>query len=143
VDVRGDGGYVIVAPSVHASGVIYREAGDWTASRDRVPVFWPGWLAKPERRVSSSSGPRPTGDVVARARAYLDAIQKPEIGQGSDNVTLYAACRLVRGFGLSAADAEALLWEWAGGRAGWTRDWIARKVQHAERYGSEPIGALR
>jgi cytochrome P450 len=42
-----------------------------------------------------------------------------------------------------APDAEARLWEWAGGRTGWTRDWIARKVQHAERYGSEPVGALR
>ncbi len=144
VDVRGDGGYVIVAPSVHASGVVYREAGDWTAPRDQVPVFWPGWLVKPERCAPArSSNWRPTGDLVTRARAYLSAVPRPEIGQGSDQATLYAACRLVRGFGLSAAEAEALLWEWAGGRAGWTREWVARKVAHAERYGTEPIGALR
>jgi hypothetical protein len=49
----------------------------------------------------------------------------------------------VRGFELSDADAIALLWDWAGGRAGWTLDWIAQKVAHARKYGTEPIGALR
>ena len=78
-----------------------------------------------------------------RARIYLAAIPRPQIGAGSDNATLYAACRLVRGFGLCAADAETLLWDWAGGRHGWTRDWVAKKVAHANRYGTEPMGALR
>jgi Bifunctional DNA primase/polymerase, N-terminal len=143
IDVRGDGGFVVVAPSVHVSGWVYRDAGDWSAPRSEVPVFWPGWLARPSR--PSAPGPRvPTRtDLDARARAYLAAIPRPEIWQGSDNATLYAACRLVRGFGLSAADAEVLLWEWAGGRPGWTRDWIARKVAHAVRYGTEPIGAMQ
>ena len=83
------------------------------------------------------------GNVQDRARAYLAAIPRPEIGVGSDHATLYAACRLVRGFGLSTHDAESLIWEWAGSRPGWTRDWIVAKVAHAERYGTEPIGALR
>jgi hypothetical protein len=81
--------------------------------------------------------------VIDRARAYLAAIPRPEIGHGSDAATLNAACRLVRGFALAPADAEGLLWEWAGGRAGWTREWIAEKVGHAVRYGTEPIGALQ
>jgi hypothetical protein len=50
-----------------------------------------------------------------------------------------AACRLTRGFGLSPADAKDLLWEWCGGRAGWTREWVAAKVENAS-YGKEPIG---
>lgn len=83
------------------------------------------------------------GDLVGRARAYLAAIPRPEIGHGSDAAVLYAACRLVRGFGLSSTDATTLLWEWAGNRVGWTYDWVARKVVHAERYGTEPIGALK
>jgi hypothetical protein len=81
--------------------------------------------------------------VVDRARRYLASIPRPEIGAGSDAATLYAACRLVRGFGLTEGDAGALLWEWAGGRPGWTHAWITRKVAHASRYGTEPIGALR
>lgn len=144
LDLRADGGFVIAPGSVHASGFEYRYAGDWTEPRSRLPVFWPGWLARPRRPaapVRTSSAP--TDDIVTRARRYLAAIPPPTIGQGSDAATLYAACRLVRGFGLSAADAEAVLWEWAGGRAGWTREWVAQKVTHAERYGTEPIGALR
>jgi len=148
--VRGDGGYVIAPGSVHASGATYAEAGDWTVPHEALPRFWPGWLQRPQRQalagdtVRARSHVSPAGaDVMTRARRYLAAIPRPEIGHGSDSETLYAACRLVRGFGLSAPDAESLLWEWAGGRPGWTRDWIAAKVAHAERYGTEPIGALR
>ena len=145
LDVRGDGGYVIAPGSVHASGAEYLEAGDWSEPRARVPVFWPGWLARPQRRVrpAPATTRRPAGELVDRARAYLAAVPRPDIGHGSDSTTLYAACRLVRGFGLSAVEAETLLWEWAGGRPGWTREWVALKVAHAEKYGSEPVGALR
>jgi hypothetical protein len=146
VDLRGDGGFVIAAGSVHKSGVGYVEAGDWSAPITSVPVFWRGWLARPTPRTTA----RPARDrhhddrvVIERARRYLSTIPVPEIGRGSDTSTLYAACRLVRGFGLSGAEAEDLLWAWAGNRDGWTREWIARKVAHAERYGTEPLGALR
>lgn len=145
VDVRGDGGYVIAPGSVHASGHVYAEAGDW--SRDDVPRFWPGWIKRTARptpaTTPNSTASRPTGDVVERARRYLAAIPRPEIGAGSDVATLTAACRLVRGFDLDEATAEALIWEWAGGRPGWDRGWIARKVRHASRYGTETIGGLR
>jgi Bifunctional DNA primase/polymerase, N-terminal len=143
IDVRGDGGYVIAPGSMHASGTTYREAGDWTVPREQLPRFWPGWLQRPQRQSPINNLPRPIGNVIDRARRYLAAIPPPVIGYGSDNATLYAACRLVRGFGLTTSDAEALLLAWAGGRPGWTRAWIVAKVQHAEKYGSEPIGALR
>ena len=81
--------------------------------------------------------------VIDRARRYLAAIPVPDIGAGSDVATLSAACRLVRGFGLAQDEAERLLWDWAGRRPGWTRPWIAQKVAHAVRYGTEPLGALR
>ena len=144
IAVRGDGGYVIAAGSLHASGVAYREAGDWGVPREQLPRFWPGWLERP--RPTPQRPPRPprvTGGLIDRARRYLFAIPRPEIGAGSDRATLYAACRLLRGFGLCAIDAEALLWDWAGGRPGWTRDWVANKVTHANRYGTEPVGGLR
>lgn len=145
IDVRGDGGFVIAPGSLHASGTTYREAGDWSVPRASVPRFWPGWIARPQAAAQaphSRPAVRPSGDLSERARRYLAAVPQPEIGAGSDAATLYAACRLVRGFGLDSADAEALLWEWAGGRPGWTREWIAQKVKHAVRYGTESIGSL-
>lgn len=147
LDVRGDGGYVIGPTSVHASGFVYQYAGDWTVQRDRLPRLWIGWLQRPERSSQATAytrkGGRATGAIADRARQYLAAIPPPEIGRGSDAATLYAACRLVRGFGLNSSDAVALLWEWAGNRPRWSQEWIARKVEHAIRYGTEPIGALR
>lgn len=144
IDVRGDGGYVVGPGSVHASGVKYLEAGDWSAPRADVPRFWPGWLERPRATQVDTPRPRPRacGAVADRARKYLAAIPLPQIGQGSDAATLSAACRLVRGFQLGPAEAEGLLWEWCGGRPGWTREWIAAKVAHALRYGSEPVGGL-
>lgn len=144
IDLRADGGYVVAPGSVHASGVIYREAGDWTRPIADLPCFWRGWLQRPNRP-SREPKPtiRPTGEVVERARRYLAAIPLPVIGAGSDAATFSAACRLVRGFDLDAATVEQLLWEWAGNRDGWTRQWIARKVASAERSGREPVGGLR
>lgn len=149
LDVRGDGGFVLAPPSVHASGQAYCPAGDWTVPRARVPRFWPGWLARPQAQAPEArqaarrpQAPVASFDVLDRARRYLAAVPRPEIGMGSDVATLTAACRLVRGFELSAADAESLLWEWAGGRPGWTSAWVAEKVDHAIRYGREPIGGL-
>lgn len=144
IDVRGDGGFCVAPGSLHATGVPYAFAGDWTVPRDRLPRFWLGWLQRPARAEQPRPRQtRPSGDVVERARRYLAAVPRPEIGAGPDQATLYAACRLTRGFGLRDAEAVELLWEWAGGRPGWTREWIAEKVRNADRYGTEPIGALR
>lgn len=142
IDVRGDGGYVIAPGSLHASGVRYEHAGDWTVPREALPRLWPGWLQRPRHERPRPPLSRSTGGVAARARRYLAAIPRPEIGRGSDVATFNAACRLVRGFGLSEGDAVALLWEWAGGRHGWTHGWIVEKVRHASRYGTEPVGGL-
>jgi hypothetical protein len=144
IDVRGDGGYVIAPGSVHASGIVYGFAGDWTIPRERVPIFWPGWIKRPPRPPTSPTPrPRPTGDVIDRARRYLAAIPAPIIGEGSDEATYKAACHLVRGFALTTSDTIELLWEWAGGRSGWDREWVAAKVTNALQHGKESIGGLR
>ena len=146
LDVRGDGGYVIGPSSIHQTGARYEYAGDWSVPREQLPLFWVGWVACPARPLVApqpSSGPRPTVDIIERARRYLAAVPCPEIGHGSDAATLSAACRLTRGFGLSESDATVLLREWTGGRAGWTHEWITRKVRNAIAYGTEPMGVLR
>ena len=68
IDVRGDGGYVIAPGSVHASGAAYLQAGDWSEPRARVPVFWPGWLARP---------PRPAAKPTPAPEGPRDALRAP------------------------------------------------------------------
>lgn len=147
LDIRADGGFVIVPNSVHASGAVYRFAGNWKALKRDLPVFSPEWLRPPvvpervanqERRSASLA----SVDPLRRARAYLAAVPRPEIGCGSDHATFTAACRLVRGFALSSTDAADLLWDWCGHRAGWTREWVEHKVSNARDHGTEQMGAL-
>lgn len=52
------------------------------------------------------------GDVVARARAYLQTIPVAVAGQHGHDRTYYAAGRLVRGFNLDDNTAFSLLSEW-------------------------------
>jgi hypothetical protein len=148
LDVRGDACYVMSPGSLHASGIVYRFEGDWRVPKAELPVFSLDWLsvvAPPERvtkqetRMSPSSNAGQT--ALKRARAYLMAIPRPEIGCGSDLAVFTVACRLVRGFALPESDAEDLLFEWAGSRPGWTREWIALKVRSASaRDRGEQIG---
>ena len=79
---------------------------------------------------------------MERAGKYLAAIPLPEIGAGSDVAVFKAACHLVRGFALDEATAVDLLWSWAGGRPGWTREWIHTKVVSAIKNGREMVGGL-
>lgn len=148
IHLRGDGGYVVAPGSVHPSGARYRACGDWTVPRSALPRFSKSWLPALTRPKTTGFKSNPVsasrdGLLLERARRYLAAIPRPEIGHGSDTAVLSAACRLVRGFELSPTDAETLLWDWCGNRDGWTRDWVADKVANADRYGSEARGGLR
>ncbi len=151
VDVRGDGGYVMAPYSLHGSGIWYRAEGDWSQPREALPRFDLDWLPgtfAPSERVTNDKGPsrirnHSTIEVLKRARAYLAKVPAPQIGHGSDRQTFIAACHLVRGFALSELDAIDLLWEWAGHRPGWDREWITQKVRSASSaHRQEPIGAL-
>jgi hypothetical protein len=72
LDIRGDGGYVVLPPSVHPSGHIYR----W--DRNGTPTALPDWLYKlltakakpPPRRERSEL---PPGDETPYGRAALEA----------------------------------------------------------------------
>lgn len=69
IDVRGDGGYVILAPSVNADGVAYE------LTRDLAPVAAPPWL-------------------LALVRGHKSGDSMPAGGRQQDQASRYAAAAL-------------------------------------------------
>ena len=105
LDVRGDGGYVVAPGSIHSSGSVYEEEGDWT-DRASLPVFSSSWLGDKVQPLVN-----PQDAMNRRVRAYLDAI--PGEAEGSrDNQGFKVACKLVREFALTDDTALTFLSEW-------------------------------
>jgi hypothetical protein len=86
---------------------------------------------------------RQAADVIARARAYLDAIPPAIEGERGDAHTFRVCCRLVRGFALDDEQAMSVLSEWnVRCVPPWSEKDLAEKIRHARRYGREPVGGL-
>lgn len=95
LDVRGDGGYVLLPPSRHRSGSLYAWAGLDDAT-DIAPA--PGWLLAlvAERPPEARSKPNATPD-------------EGPIPEGQRNSTLTRAAGAIRRHGLSEAEILAAL----------------------------------
>lgn len=134
LDVRGNGGYVVAPPSIHACGERY----SWFAGGTLAPP--PGWLLAlmlpPAPRIAERPpGPRPPRvDVVVRASCYLARMDAAVSGSGGSNATYAAAVALVCGFGLDTADALDLLVHEYNPRCkpAWTLDELRHKVESAD-----------
>jgi hypothetical protein len=82
-------------------------------------------------------------DIVERARRYLAAIPPAVAGQHGDAQTFRVCCRLARGFALEPSLALRVIAEWNDRcEPPWTERELIAKLDHARRYGREPIGAL-
>lgn len=82
-----------------------------------------------------------SGNVVARARAYLRSVPPAVQGEGGDAHTFRVCCRVVRGFALDDDEAMSALSEWnARCEPPWTERELLGKLEHARRYGREPFG---
>ena len=96
-----------------------------------------------DRSVSERTRPSAQPDVLERARRYLAAIPPAVAGQRGDVRTFHVCCRLARGFGLATGDALSLLADWnARCDPPWSERELLAKLDHANRYGREPIGGL-
>ena len=117
LDVRGDGGYVLLPPSLHASGNSYR----WLTTLDTPIAAAPAWLlslvmADP---VLSLPSPQPvpiqgmnTGMTLTVGAGTPDLNSSPGVGQGSRNATLckLAGVHIARGEALDDVEEAALAW---------------------------------
>jgi hypothetical protein len=82
-------------------------------------------------RTGENSAPVPL-DVVERARKYLAKVPPAISGQGGHNQTIYAAGKLIRGFGLERAQAHGLLREWNQScQPPWSEKELAHKIDDA------------
>ncbi len=133
IDTRGDGGYIVMPPSVHPNGRAYA----WAVGKDprqAALAELPGWLrplterTKPETaspptlRLASPTGPG-LGARMKRASAYLAAMPPSISGAGGHSAAFAAATVLVHGFDLPPHIAQNLfatefnprcLPEWSG-----------------------------
>jgi hypothetical protein len=120
---------------------------DYGADRVLGPSDFPEPTASPTETRAHASGVRfpftAPPDVLDRARRYLAAVPPAVAGERGDLRTFQLCCRLVRGFALEPPLAVALLSDWnARCEPPWTEQELIAKVEHARRYGREPLGGL-
>ena len=133
LDVRGDGGYVVVPPSRHAAGARYR----WVAGAATIAPA-PAWLlARPREAVRGRAAPPPP--LVAAPsygrRALADELERLRAAPaGTRNATLnhsaFRLAQLIGGRELGLEEAHDALAQVARER-GLTQREIARTLSSA------------
>ncbi len=137
IDIRGDGGFAIMAPSVHSSGNKY----EWLNQAPLAPA--PSWLLellKPKEYAASSVS-FPINTDTRKASAYLKKMDPAISGSGGHDATFKAALHM-KGFSLSESDIFSLLWNEYNPRCQppWSEKELRHKVADAVRSNKLPDG---
>jgi hypothetical protein len=152
LELRGERGIIVLPPSRHKSGNLYRfapgQSFDDLALPDVPPLIVEELAARSSRKGARPlGGPGANADIISIARLPLTAVQRrarryiahipPAVeGQGGDRLTYTVACRLVLGFGLSVDQALPLLQEYGQRcQSAWGQAELLHKL---ERAGQEP-----
>ena len=134
LDIRGDGGFVVLPPSQHASGNTYEWLTDLPIA-EAPEALLALIRARPSEPSISTGAGVPVDLSVARAwlKTHGPAIQ----GQGGDHHTFVACSQLLRNFALPEDQALELLTEWnTQCQPPWTDADLSSKLRNADSYAS-------
>jgi hypothetical protein len=117
IDIRGDGYYVVLPPSIHPNGGQYAWAkglSPWDRGYEVFPDYMrptkrSPWSQPPIRPIAQAPAAPVDADVWSRAKLYLAQCDPAIQGQAGHSKLLWAAVALVRGFLLPDGQALALL----------------------------------
>lgn len=112
LDIRADGGNLVIPPSIHPSGVIYQAAQPWTEELlSAMPVFDPSWIPTgPVQAARPTAVPVTDADaLMERGRRLAMRWQTSERGSGHGTDTFKLAGYLMHTIGLSEAAALSVM----------------------------------
>ena len=151
IDLRGDGGWAAMPPSLHSSGAFYEWGNDfgYMAFPETLPVFDPNWLpAPPKVNVEIPVIDRnllmdTTDREVIRARSWLRERPGAIEGCGGDAHTYVTCCTILRDFNIDSGIAYELLAEWnMKCQPPWSGKALKEKMQNAVAHGTKPFGSM-
>lgn len=149
LDTRGEGGQIVVAPSVSAKGPYSWIVPPWNTPIAPAPEWLIAMLRRAPAKAATSSTPKgafppPTPEVIEAARSALEAHGPAVEGQGGDLHTFLAACILRNDFAFSDEEAWPLLVEWNETcQPSWNEEDLRAKLRGGSKYASKPFGCRR
>ena len=116
--LTGAGSFIVVAPSLHASGGRYEwmdEPHPLSSARDTIalttPPLWLMDVAMKRKPKAVTRNTRPSGERVPVARILSQALEKVRAGDGRNDAGLHLFCQ-IRDAGYDRDEASLTLREW-------------------------------
>jgi len=151
LDTRGNGGQIVVAPSVSAKGKYVWVAPPWRTPLADAPAWLLAALSRPSTASKPGASPTNRGffpaappEVLEAARAALDAHGPAIDGDGGGLHTVQAAAILTHDFALTDAEALPLLLEWNETcQPPWEPEGLTIMLSRGRKYGKADYGSRR